>query len=162
MDGEAFLAEEYKRNLKSWVGDCRLRNKKNQPGKAGRQTSRGGEPMRTWWFGERWEERQEGRSWSVFWRKSAWIFIRKDGDIFWVYILGRSSEGQIWGWYMGSGGGEGGQIGDYCNSPGRSWWWQSQLIKKRGHLHWLREIESYLLTHPTDVKGERGEGRVLL
>lgn len=47
MDGEAFLAEEHKLNLKIWVGDCRLRNKKNQPGKAGRQKSRGREPIRT-------------------------------------------------------------------------------------------------------------------
>lgn len=33
MDGEGFLEEEHKLNLKSQVGDCRLRNGKKHPGR---------------------------------------------------------------------------------------------------------------------------------
>lgn len=104
-----------------------------------RQKGRGRDAMRTWWFRERWEERLEGRSWRVGdaseEKEPNFRKIRLGSD--WRSVHRKQR----------------GQIGECCNSPRKSQW-QSQLVKK-GHLHWLGEMESDSFTRPMEINGEK-------
>lgn len=78
--------------------------------RAGRQKSRGGDAVHTWWFKERWEETLEGRSWSIFFRKGAWILSGKMVTWYSLHIR-KIRLGSEWRRIHGK---QRGQIGDCC------------------------------------------------